>query len=565
VVQLVTLIAVFQGTALFPAYAEKDDKLLLHIAKGHVVSIAFQEKEGPLTGCWEESFKIGNREINTEFILHQNDSKVKTWTVSRPDQIYQGDVKGNKLLIRYQVKSADDFRGKDIWYNAETGEVRSRPSRQMAQKILSQVGQHPIYYYQLDIIDRATLSGQGNHINYSHNGEEFISARMRIFASDWKRKESVPVKSVKFLADHAVSGQAVTVQAQADSKCTIGLDRAEARLYPGHDKARAMTVELVETAPDSNILKSAPLTIPAGWKADFIRLQAGIRGAKIPLNGASSPSSPSSAKQQTVPEDHPEKLSAARDELDSLRQQWKTLGNLIDEERARGNDVTNLVRNERRLTAEIQQARKRLVALKRKYGTVPDIKKKISPGPANNNTGSKSSGKSSTSSPFKIPGFSFGGNSKSSPPGTGKKSSRKSPAKPLAGKPAISKNAPLVKKQPVLTPSRWTVYRLKTLSQASGHLPDINVIRIAFRRSASRVAMVVKSYPLSMVRNDQGIILWSVNWQNGDIQQNRMAGKPDDRIKLEQEAGRLKAGSVSEQELDSLINKTLGPKARKKK
>ncbi len=111
---------------------------------------------------------------------------------------------------------------------------------------------------------------------------------------------------------------------------------------------------------------------------------------------------------------------------------------------------------------------------------------------------------------------------------------------------------------------QWTAYRLESFtSMHTGGLPKMNVIKIAFRRGANIAQLHVKSYPVSLSRNDRtGEILWSVNWGSGDIVDQQMSSNPPAMDAVQQNAEGLRNGTVKKSGLAALINGLLGAKAR---
>ncbi|MDX8391310.1 MAG: hypothetical protein R8K53_01915 [Mariprofundaceae bacterium] len=275
--------------------------------------------------------------------------------------------------------------------------------------------------------------------------------------------------------------------------------------------------------------------------------------------------------QETL-QDQLEKVDALNGELSSLRRQWKIYSDQITEQRAKGNDVTQLKQNLMHIHVKRQQARKQLIAANKKYGTYSEIQKKIRALQAAPKSSSSSNANSVNhaynANAFPgVPGFSHGGlsgsgkgaNSKAGKTQTGSGTS----TIPLSGS-SVRKHAPLAGTRLAVS-ARWAAYKVKKISHRTGQLPEINVVKISFKKSASRAALIVKSYPVSLVQMMDGTILWSVNWQNSEIEEKRMVSQPDEIFKLNQAAEQRKSGSVSEKELDTLIGNMLGPKASKKK
>jgi len=124
------------------------------------------------------------------------------------------------------------------------------------------------------------------------------------------------------------------------------------------------------------------------------------------------------------------------------------------------------------------------------------------------------------------------------------------------------KTAP-VKKKPA-KPVRWEAYKLQFYpSMHAGGLPKLEVIKVAFRRSANLAQLLVKSYPMSLVRDDRtGLILWSVEWNHGEVEDQRMSSDRAGMDDLEKMAEKMKAGSVAKSGLAAMIGRRLGPKAR---
>jgi hypothetical protein len=114
-------------------------------------------------------------------------------------------------------------------------------------------------------------------------------------------------------------------------------------------------------------------------------------------------------------------------------------------------------------------------------------------------------------------------------------------------------------------PVQWTAYKLTSHADPHGGLPKMTVVKIAFKRSAKLAQLRVRRYPVSLSRNDRtGKILWSVNWDSGEIGDQGMASNPAAMDMLQRRAQGMKRGAVAKSGLEALIGQQLGPGSQPK-
>lgn len=432
VIQRVVLIAVFPGMASYPAYAEKDDQLLLHISKGHVVSIAFQEKEADFTGCWIGAGKGSDQsQKNT---IWRDGTKYKMKTVRIKDVVYSGDVKNDALEAIYTFRGVKDMQHSPQWTQGG-----------IPDKVATNVWPHfQTMGNSLRLTGPDKISGvfHGYHLSYDRQTLDINWQKPQDKPFEWRR-EIMKIRALDMSGTDKMRKGIVSpaselfISAESEPGCDLTRDHMTVQLYPDNDKGEAVEITLIESEVDSNkyFLANSRYPLPAkstspAWARPYTRLTVTQKGS---MRGDSVRVDRGEAAKL---EKHLDQVSSAQSELESLSQQWKDYSDQIDEQRDKGNDVTNLVRNEKRLTAEIQQARKKLVALNKKYGTPGDIEKKLAAlKPVKKKTPRPKSAPDKTS-PSPQPGFSFGGIPNpfgfgAKPPAAGK---GKAKGKPGAGK-----------------------------------------------------------------------------------------------------------------------------------
>jgi len=119
--------------------------------------------------------------------------------------------------------------------------------------------------------------------------------------------------------------------------------------------------------------------------------------------------------------------------------------------------------------------------------------------------------------------------------------------------------------QRVAKAAQWTVYKLTSYADPHGGLPKMTVVKIAFKRSAKLAQLRVRRYPVSLSRNDQtGKILWSVNWDSGEIGDQGMASNPAAMDMLQHRAQGMRRGAVAKSGLEALIGQQLGAGSQRK-
>jgi len=248
-------------------------------------------------------------------------------------------------------------------------------------------------------------------------------------------------------------------------------------------------------------------------------------------------------------------LEASKAELNDLKRQWKQLSDYIDEQRAKGNSVDDLLPNLRKLTDKIKKKRARVMRLKKQTGVETHIGTPTHPAPTHaKSINSKRSGAfMHTSQPKK------GVKQTVTQPGT---ISMHGGSRQLhAGIPAKGKSTGQAKPT---KPVKWTVYKLVVKAHGS-RLPTMDVLKLSFQKGAKRAAFRVMRYPVSLERNDQtGKIIWSIN-SAGDVVENQMAIQKDMIDSLEIMANDKKKGGVAKAALAGMINRRLGPDAEQKK
>jgi len=346
------------------------------------------------------------------------------------------------------------------------------------------------------------------------------------------------------------------IKAKGKSRCTDTKGIARAGVYlKGASESDRNVIMLMETAPGSSEFRSTKAVSVKELGAiagQTIVIKAGMRGVNIIVND------PNAAKIKALKE----KLNivkAAKNELDDLRWQWKRLSDYINEQHSAGKGVADLMRNLRPITARIQVARTRYVELKNKHGTIKSLQteiKKLDPSymPQASTVKPSKPKSASTNAPKpqgkqKPPSSSAQGGTTTSPPSGGNAT------------PSPSKAKPKVKQVPI-KPERWDAYKLKVVPRGSG-LPNIDVVKIAFNKTATRTQMRIRQYPVSLLRDEKtGVILWKVNWSGDEIMDQASANDETGMAALTAKAHQLRQGAVNRAAITKLIKQQLGNNAR---
>jgi len=243
-------------------------------------------------------------------------------------------------------------------------------------------------------------------------------------------------------------------------------------------------------------------------------------------------------------------LEASKNELDDLKRQWKQLSDYIDEQRAKGNSVGDLLPNLRELTDKIKNKRARVVQLEKQAGVNGHPSRtshsaQLHAAPSHSKPSGAAMHTSQSKQTVGQPGsISMHGGSRqlhAGIPANGNPTNQAKPAKPV----------------------KWTVYKLVVQTHDS-RLTTMDVLKLSFQKGAKRAAFRVMRYPVSLARNDQtGKIIWSIN-SVGDVVENQMVIQKDKIDSLEIMANGKKKGGVNKTALAGMINRQLGPDSMQK-
>jgi len=351
-------------------------------------------------------------------------------------------------------------------------------------------------------------------------------------------------------------GQSFYLTAKGKSRCKGLKDIARIKVTTqGTQEGEGKTVLLVETGPETGVFRSRQAIAAKDIHAragQAIIAKAGFRGARIQVVSAGI----GATRVASTHKPEQTERSYFQKEVDKIHELVRN----------------NLLQNPDKLSAD-EQADKIIELLKhdpllnsgkigaetsKKDKHIEDILKSFKQQKSNEK---KRAGAKPLNAPRPLQANNAAAEPLKGQPITGKNVPRSLPTNDAAN---VS-SAPTQPAAPLKVGStRWTTYKLKIGPRRAGDLPNIEVIKVAFKKGAARVALIVKSYPVSLVQNDAGKIFWSVNWRNSEILDTRIATQPDEILKLKQAAQQRKAGSVAKNELDTLIGNMLGPDARKK-
>jgi hypothetical protein len=256
-----------------------------------------------------------------------------------------------------------------------------------------------------------------------------------------------------------------------------------------------------------------------------------------------------------------DEISEARVQSEEMRLLWKMVSDQIDAERDSGNNISNLKRNLDNIQSKVQKARKRNVALNKQYGNVGDIEKKIkalAAQPKKKQMPVEDTGATT----FPLPGFGIpSGLTKGTKRGSGHDKKYIGRSGDVA-RPAP--NLPQDETDDADSSFDWAMYKIKINDRAEGTLPNLDVVETIFSKTAELEKLTTTYYPVTLVKSFSGSLLWSISWQNGRVIDTKTNEIPSDLPSLQRQAERAKAGSVTKNELDTLINNSLAPNAKKK-
>jgi len=349
------------------------------------------------------------------------------------------------------------------------------------------------------------------------------------------------------------------ITAKGKSRCANAKGLAKAVVYPkGTGEANQKSVLLIETDPGSSAFRSTKAVSVASLGAkegQTIVIRAGMRGTNLTVNDPNAEKIKELKRKLGI-------VRAAKEKWDSLRDQWTRLSDYIDEQRAAGNDVSDLMRNLRPITAQIQTARADYVALTHKLGTIKSLQaeiKKLDPSYVPQSTSPdkrKHSPVVAKKQPKKAAQTPAGSSQVKQKKPTSPTQGASSPGSPNTGN-ASAPGKPK-QKQALLKPARWDAYKLKVEPRGSG-LPNIDVVKIAFNRTSTRAEMRIRHYPVSLLRDEKsGIISYAVNWRGGDIADQQSANNQEGMKQLSEKASKLRQGTVSKAAIARLIKQQLG-------
>ncbi|TLS74170.1 carboxypeptidase regulatory-like domain-containing protein [Mariprofundus erugo] len=350
--------------------------------------------------------------------------------------------------------------------------------------------------------------------------------------------------------------------ANGKSRCANARGIARADIYlKGAADSDHHFILLTETGSGTSEFHSAKAVSVAALGAkegQTIMLRSGLRGSSIFVDDPK-------ARELAELKKKLKSVKGAKAEWDGLREQWGRLSDYIDEQRTAGKDVSDLMRNLRPLTWEVQQARSRYVDLTQQHGSIKSLEERIRklepdyvpepeeqlsqktvPAPAD---GQSQPVHSTTSSGSNM------GESASTPAVV-------QAAGPSGGESASTAVPSATQVQPAaIQPERWDLYKLEIRAGGSA-LPGIDVIKIAFNQTATRTEMRVWRYPVSLLRYEQtGLIRYKVNWSGGEIRDQQSAHSEADMQALAAKAYTLRQGAVGKTGVDDLIRQQLGSRA----
>jgi len=361
------------------------------------------------------------------------------------------------------------------------------------------------------------------------------------------------------------------IKAKGKSRCANAKGVARVLAYvKGAAESERAAIVLMETGPGTSEFRSSEAVSVAklgATEGQTIVIRAGMRGVNVKVKDPNAEKLRELKRKLKL-------VKAAKAEWDDLRDQWKRFSDVVDEQRAAGKDVSDLMRNLRPLTARVQQARGRYVELTGKHGSIKSLEaeiikldpsympqptsvnKPLKPGPSSSPAGSQANGSTATDTGSSKP-------EKPKPPTSGAQGGTSSTTAAGSNAPATTANAQPKAKPAAVKSERWDAYKLQVRARNSG-LPNINVVKIAFNLTSTRAEMRIRHYPVSLMRDENsGVTLWKVNWSGGEIADQQSSNSEEGMNLLTAKAHKLRHGSVGKSAVDGLIKQQLGSNARR--
>jgi len=232
-----------------------------------------------LQGCWVQSKSdtLVHDELN---LFIEADGDTVTAAVPSRERVYNGTVDDTgKLVLSYTLKGADDLADPSHWSGIDvpSEEVRAQivKAQPTSRYEIKSVSDDEIAVSHFGFLARWTKSGTLLHIE--PKGFEYV----------WRRSDTLTPSAIAFKsADFSQTTETLTIidkaahlEVSAKAGCDLQIETLTVSLAHDNAGSAAKVIELTETAANSNLFRSGPVTLSDG----FNRL--GTLTATLPTGG----------------------------------------------------------------------------------------------------------------------------------------------------------------------------------------------------------------------------------------------------------------------------------------